>query len=50
VQIRRIVLSDRMGGRTEFAGDLIGAASIIGAPWAARIRSGEVTRLDLYLE
>lgn len=43
-QIRRIVLSDRAGEQTEFAGD------VIGAPWAARIRSGEVARLDLYLE
>ncbi len=55
-QIRRIVLSDRVGEQTEFAEDvigaagIIGAASIIGAPWAAQIRSGEVPRIDLYLE
>jgi hypothetical protein len=43
-QIQRIVLADRAGGQTEVAGN------IIGAPWAARIRSGDVTRIDLYLE
>ncbi len=49
-QIRRIVLIDRAGESIELAGDIISAASIIGAPWAAQIRSGEVARLDLYLE
>ena len=44
VKIRRIVLADRAGEQTEIAGE------IIGAPWAARIRSGEVARIDLYLE
>jgi hypothetical protein len=47
--IRRIELIDRAGEQTEFVGDTIGAASILGAPWAAQIRLGEVARLDLYL-
>jgi hypothetical protein len=42
--IYRIELIDRAGEHTKFVGDTIGA------PWAARIRSGEVARLDLYLE
>ena len=44
VKIRRIVLADRASEQTEIAG------GIIGAPWAARARSGEVARIDLYLE
>jgi hypothetical protein len=44
VQIRRIELTDRAGERTEMAG------GIIGTPWAARIRSGDVARIDLHLE
>lgn len=44
VQIRRIELVDRAGEQTEIVGD------IIGAPWAARIRSGDVSRIDLFLE
>jgi hypothetical protein len=44
VKIRRIVLADRAGEQPEIAG------GIIGAPWAARVRSGEVARIDLYLE
>ena len=44
VVIRRIVLADRAGEQTEIAGHTIGA------PWAARIRSGAVDRIDLYLE
>jgi hypothetical protein len=42
--IQRIVLIDRAGEQIEIAGD------VIGAPWAACIRSGDVARLDLYLE
>jgi hypothetical protein len=44
IGIRRIALIDRAGEATEIAGD------VIGAPWAARIRSGEVVRIDLHLE
>jgi hypothetical protein len=44
VQVRRIELTDRAGERTKIAG------SVIGAPWAARIRSGDVSRIDLHLE
>jgi hypothetical protein len=44
VQIRRIELIDRAGEQAAFAGDTIGA------PWAVRIRSGDVSRIDLYLE
>ena len=44
VKIHRIVLADRASEQTEMAG------GIIGAPWAARVRSGEVARIDLYLE
>ncbi len=42
--IRRIVLTDRAGEQAEIAGD------VIGAPWATKIRSGEVARIDLHLE
>jgi hypothetical protein len=44
VQVRRIELVDRTGKQTEISG------GIIGAPWAAQIRSGEASRIDLYLE
>jgi hypothetical protein len=44
VQVHRIELVDRDGAQTAFAGDMIGA------PWAARIRSGDVSRIELYLE
>lgn len=42
--IRRIGWIDRAGESFELAGD------VIGAPWAARVRSGEAARIDLYLE
>jgi hypothetical protein len=42
--IQRIELIDRAGEPTEIPGN------IIGAPWAAQIRSGDVARLDLHLE
>jgi hypothetical protein len=38
------MLADRASEQTAIAG------GIIGAPWAARVRSGEVARIDLYLE
>jgi hypothetical protein len=44
VHIHRIELTDRAGEQAAIAGDTIGA------PWAARIRSGDVARIDLHLE
>jgi hypothetical protein len=44
IQVRRIVLIDRADKATEISG------GVIGVPWAARIRSGDVSRIDLHLE
>ncbi|HTP07469.1 MAG TPA: cellobiose phosphorylase, partial [Anaerolineae bacterium] len=44
VAIRRMRLVDRAGSETEIAG------GTIGAPWAARTRSGDVVRIDLFVE